>query len=297
MDTPLRSPPSAPSAIDILSPLEQTAPLVFASPHSGRDYPAEFLTEAALDPHTLRRSEDSFVDELFAAAPRWGAPLLRALFPRAYVDPNREPYELDPAMFADPLPDYVNARSPRVAAGLGTIARVVASGAEIYRRRLRFVEAEARIDALYRPYHAALERLITETQQRFGCCILIDCHSMPSVGGPMDTDNGLSRVDFVLGDCFGSACAGDVVDAVEASLRDAGYRVIRNNPYAGGFTTRHYGRPEKGIHALQIEINRRLYMNEATHTKVARFSRIAEDLEKVMATLAALPLDLLRVAR
>ncbi len=295
MDTPLRSPLAAPPAIDILSPAEQTAPLVFASPHSGRDYPAAFLAEAALDPHTLRRSEDSFVDELFSAAPRVGAPLLRALFPRAYVDPNREPYELDPAMFADPLPDYVNARSPRVAAGLGTIARVVATGAEIYRRRLRFIDVQARIETLYRPYHAALERLVAETQARFGCCVLVDCHSMPSVGGPMDTDNGLSRVDFVLGDCFGSACAGVVVDAAEACLRNAGYHVIRNNPYAGGFTTRHYGRPENGVHAVQIEINRRLYMNEATHTKGARFTRIAEDLEKLMTALATLPLDALRV--
>lgn len=278
-----------PQAIEVLVPAEQTVPLVFASPHSGRNYPAAFLAESALDAQTLRRSEDSFVDELFAAAPRLGAPLLKALFPRAYVDPNREPYELDPAMFADPLPDYVNARSPRVAAGLGTIARVVASGAEIYGRPLRFAEAESRIEQLYHPYHNALRRLIEETRAKFGCCVLVDCHSMPSVGGPMDHDNGLSRVDFVLGDCFGSSCAGVVSDTAAAVLGERGYRVVHNAPYAGGFTTRHYGRPEAGIHTLQIETNRRLYMDEASHARGPRFAAVAADLERLIAALAALP--------
>lgn len=289
MDTLPQPSPDGAQAVEVLAPAEQTVPLVLASPHSGRDYPASFLEASALDARTLRRSEDSFVDELFAAAPRLGAPLLRALFPRAYLDPNREPYELDPAMFRDALPPYVNARSPRVAAGLGTIARVVSNGADIYARRLRFSEAEARIETLYRPYHEALRRLIDATIDRFGCCILLDCHSMPSIGGPMDQDNGLSRVDFVLGDCFGSSCASLVVDTAESALRDRGYRVVRNAPYAGGFTTRHYGQPYAGVHTLQIETNRRLYMDESTHTKSDRFASIAADLGSVVAAVAALP--------
>jgi N-formylglutamate amidohydrolase len=283
-------------ALEILAPAEQTVPLVFASPHSGRDYPAAFLAQTALDPLTLRRSEDTYVDELFAAAPRLGAPLLRALFPRAFVDPNREPYELDPGMFRDPLPDYANIRSPRVAAGLGTLARVVANGAEIYDRRLPFAEAEHRIATCYRPYHSALQGLIQATVGRFGCCLLVDCHSMPSVGGPTDKDTGLSRVDFVLGDCFGSSCSPVVTATAEQVLQAKGWRVVRNAPYAGGFTTRHYGRPGTGVHALQIETNRRLYMTEATHTKSAAFDKVAADLTAMMAALAALPHDVLRTA-
>ena len=193
---------------EIIAPERQTAPLVFASPHSGSDYPAEFVAASRLDPVFLRRSEDSFVDELFGAAPKHGAPLIRALFPRAYVDPNREPFELDQSMFADRLPAYANTGSPRVAVGLGTIARVVANGAEIYAGKLKFTEARERIDRYYRPYHAALEDLIETTVGMFGHCILIDCHSMPSVGGPMENDAGRRRqVDFVLGDAHGRSCS------------------------------------------------------------------------------------------
>ncbi len=294
MQTKPQHSPDRPQAVEILAPDEQTVPLVLASPHSGSVYPPAFLEQSALDPKTLRRSEDSFVDELFGAAPSLGAPLLRALFPRAYLDPNREPYELDPAMFQERLPSFVNARSPRVAAGLGTIARVVSNGANIYSRRLSFAEAEARIESLYRPYHDALRRLIDDTVGRFGCCVLIDCHSMPSIGGPLDKDNGLSRVDFVLGDCYGSACSSLVVETADRVLRERGYRVVHNTPYAGGFTTRHYGQPEAGVHALQIETNRRLYMDESTHAKSARFGRIAADLSEVVSALAALPLTALK---
>jgi len=289
MDSSVSRNAELPQALEILAPAEQVVPLVFASPHSGRDYPSAFLSQTALDPLTLRRSEDTYVDELFAAAPELGAPLLRALFPRAFVDPNREPYELDPGMFSDPLPDYANIRSPRVAAGLGTVARVVANGAEIYNRRLPFAEAEQRIATCYRPYHTALQGLIQATVARFGCCLLIDCHSMPSVGGPTDKDNGLSRVDFVLGDCFGSSCSPLVIDTADRALRAQGWRVVRNAPYAGGFTTRHYGRPGTNVHALQIETNRRLYMNETSHTKTAAFDRVATDLTALIRALAKIP--------
>ena len=273
--------------IDILEPATQTAPVVFASPHSGKDYPAEFVQASHLDPLTLRRSEDAYVDEIFAAAPASGAPLLRALFPRAFVDPNREPFELDPAMFQGPLPDYANTSSPRVAAGLGTIARVVCSGAEIYRRKIGVADALNRIEAYYRPYHHALQRLIDRTKSRFGHTILFDCHSMPSVGGPMDKDPGLKRVDFVLGDCHGAACHRAVCDFVEDYLKRLGYVVTRNAPYAGGFTTRHYGQPEAGIHVLQIEINRALYMDEATYDRRPYFATLTQHMGELVGALTA----------
>lgn len=284
-------------AVQILAPAEQTVPLVFASPHSGSDYPADFLEASALDDHSLRRSEDSFVDELFASAPEHGAPLLRALFPRAFVDPNREPYELDPGMFAEPLPPHVNTRSPRVSAGLGTIARVVASGAEIYRRKLTFAEAEDRIARYYRPYHRALRGLVDATMERFGCCVLVDCHSMPSSGRAPGAGHRGSGMDVVLGDCFGTACAEVVVASAETALRKMGYDVVRNVPYAGGFTTRHYGRPRRGVHALQVELNRRLYMDEARHRRNDNFQRLAADLQSLVAALTALPWEELRPSR
>lgn len=293
MDTSSLQDPFGP-VLEIEAPVTQRVPVVFASPHSGSHYPEDFLDQAALDPQNLRRSEDSFVDELFGAAPAYGAPLLKALFPRAYVDANREAYELDPAMFDGPLPGFVNTASPRVSAGLGTIARVVASGADIYRRKLSFQEAEQRIERCYHPYHAALRRLIGETEVQFGCCLLIDCHSMPSIGGPNDTDAGSSRVDFVLGDCYGTSCAALITDITENTLAKFGYRVVRNTPYAGGHTTRHYGAPAEGRHTLQIEVNRRLYMNETTHTKLPGFSQLQQHLTELIATVTGLSVSDLR---
>lgn len=274
--------------VEIGRPARLTAPLVLSSPHSGNVYPATFVGASRLDPLTLRRSEDAYVDELFAAGPGLGVPLLKARFPRAFVDPNREPYELDPSMFADALPTYVNRSSPRVGAGLGTIARVVASGAEIYDGKLVFAEAEARIERLYRPYHAALAGLIDEAVAAFGCAWLIDCHSMPAIGGPNDRDPGKRRVDFVLGDAHGTSCAVWLVEWAESFLRGRGYTVTRNDPFAGGFITRHYGRPPAGRHALQIEINRRLYMDEDRIARNAGFASLAADLGEFVAAAAAL---------
>ena len=279
---------SGKAAIEIVAPVAQTVPLVFSSPHSGRDYPAEFLAQSRLDPLTLRRSEDSYVDELFAAAPEHGAPLLRALFPRVFVDPNREALELDPAMFSDPLPANANANSPRVAAGLGSIARVVASGEEIYARKLSLAEAEARLDRYWRPYHAALEELLATSRRRFGHVLLIDCHSMPSVGGPMERDAGDRRLDFVLGDCHGRSCAPALTDRVEAILQADGFRVERNAPYAGGYVTQHYGRPAEGVHTLQIEVNRALYMNEANYERRPGFAALQRAIGQLIAQLAQL---------
>ena len=254
----------ADAPFDVLAPERQTVPFVFASPHSGRIYTEAFRAASRLDPLTLRRSEDAFIDELYAAAPHFGAPLLRAHFPRAYVDPNREAFELDPAMFDGKLPSHCNTSSPRVTAGLGTVAKVVTSGEEIYRHKLNYADVHERIERLYRPYHAELAKLIADTRARFGVCVLIDCHSMPSVGGPMDQDPGARRVDVVLGDAHGTSCAPAVVDTAERLLKSLDFNVARNIPYAGGHTTRHYGKPGSGVHALQIEINRALYMDERT---------------------------------
>jgi N-formylglutamate amidohydrolase len=277
---------------EVLAPGRQTLPLVLSSPHSGDRYPSAFLAASRLDPLMLRRSEDSFVDELFAEAPRAGAPLLRALFPRAYVDANREPYELDPSMFEDQLPDYANTRSPRVAAGLGTIPRIVASGADIYRRKLAFSDALSRLQEHYWPYHETLSGLVEATRSQFGYCLLIDCHSMPSTR-KNSTRNVLPRVDIVLGDFHGSTCANVVGDTAARTLKALGYRVARNRPYAGGHVTRHYGRPTRGIHALQIEINRGLYMDEWQIRRGSSMNRVARDMLHLMTALATIDESLL----
>ncbi len=279
---------------EILWPERQTLPLVFASPHSGSDYPQTFLESSCLDPLSLRQSEDCFVNEIFSAAPEMGAPLIHALFPRAFVDPNREPYELDPAIFEDKLPAYANTRSPRVVAGLGTIARVVASGANIYRKKLSLEEGLERIRAYYWPYHEALRSLVEQTKARFGYCILIDCHSMPSISRPGQGRNAANRVGFVLGDCHGTSCAAAVIDSVERALAGKNYRVVRNSPYAGGFVTRHYGKPEANVHCLQIEINRQLYMDEARMQRRPALKALTRDMRDVVAALGALDPDRLR---
>lgn len=281
-------------ALEILVPDRQRLPLVLASPHSGRHYPSDFLASSRLDALTLRKSEDGYVDEIFATGARRGAPLLKALFPRAFLDTNREAFELDPAMFADALPPYVNTRSPRVAAGLGTIAKVVAHGHEIYQRKLRFAEALARVNRFYHPYHAALRQLIDGTRRRFGYCLLVDCHSMPSAGGPGDCSGHGGQVDFVLGDCHGCACAPVVTDTAEAWLRARRYTIARNAPYAGGYTTRHYGRPRNGIHALQIEINRSLYMNEAEMTRKPYLTTLSDQMAGLVDALGRIDLAELR---
>jgi N-formylglutamate amidohydrolase len=266
----------------------QAVPLVLASPHSGADYPSEFLASSRLDPLTLRRSEDSFVDEIFDPGDAVAAPLLKARFPRAYLDPNREPFELDPAMFEDALPSYVNSRSPRVRVGLGTIARVVATGEEIYARKLRFAEAAERVERLYRPYHRALKQLVAATRETFGCYLLLDCHSMPSSIAPAERNGLRSRADIVLGDCHGTACHPMVIETAHHVLRAKGYTVARNAPYAGGFTTSHYGRPHAGGHGLQIELCRSLYMDERTFDRKPSLARLAADMRDLVATLAAI---------
>jgi N-formylglutamate amidohydrolase len=274
------SPRTAAGVLDVHEPAARRLPLVLASPHSGSEYPADFVAASRLDPLALRQSEDSFVDELFAAAPQLGAPLLSARFPRAYLDVNREAYELDPAMFSDALPSYVNAGSPRVRIGLGTIARIVANGENIYAGKLRFADAERRIECLYHPYHQVLHRLVQETAAMFGGCLLVDCHSMPSGSGC-----GQGGADIVLGDCYGAACAPCIIEAARLLLADRGFRVAINAPYAGGFTTGFYGRPSAHRHALQIEINRALYMDERSYCRKPNFAQLVEDLAHLIERL------------
>jgi N-formylglutamate amidohydrolase len=267
-------------AFTIIAPRVQTTPFVFCSPHSGRIYPKAFLDASRLDAHTLRKSEDCFVDELFSSVAALGAPLIAARFPRAYLDVNREPYELDPELFDEPLPPFANSQSVRVVGGLGTIARIVADCEEIYRERMPVARALERIDRLYKPYHGALARLVEETRRRFGIAVLIDCHSMPSasIGQPSS-----SRPDIVLGDRYGASCDVKVTRGLRAIFAEASYEVHLNRPYAGGFITEHYGRPHRGVHALQIEVNRALYLDEATFERSERFQALRADLARMMA--------------
>ena len=281
-------PRTAAGVLDVYEPAARRLPLVLASPHSGSEYPAEFVAASRLDPLALRQSEDSFVDELFAAAPQLGAPLLSARFPRAYLDVNREAYELDPTMFSDVLPSYVNAGSPRVRIGLGTIARIVATGENIYAGKLRFADAERRIECLYQPYHQMLRRLVQETAGVFGGYLLVDCHSMPS-----SSSCGQSGADIVLGDCYGAACAPSILEAARRFLADRGFRVAINAPYAGGFTTGFYGRPSAHRHALQIEINRALYMDERSYCRKPSFARLIKDLADLIERLGKAARDCL----
>jgi N-formylglutamate amidohydrolase len=288
MDDPVWRRQADDGVLDLQQPPQRALPLVVASPHSGAEYPDDFLAAARLDPLTLRRSEDSFVDEIFAAAPELGAPLIAARFPRAYLDANREAWELDPTMFADLLPSFVNVRSPRVRMGLGTIARVVASGEEIYARKLRFAEARSRVEALYYPYHHALRQLADETVALFGGYLLIDCHSMPSAASALSGQGG---ADIVLGDCHGASCAPHLVEAARALLTQRDFTVALNAPYAGGFTTSHYGNPRRGRHALQIEINRALYMDERSYQRKPGFDRLASEMTALVACLGEAMLE------
>lgn len=279
---------------EILEPAQCRGPALFNSPHSGSVYPRTFLTTSRLDVATLRRSEDSFVDELIGGVVARGDPLMRAHFPRCFVDVNREPYELDPRMFEGRLPSFANTRSMRVAGGLGTVARVVGDAQEIYAQRIPVDDAIRRIEGLYKPYHRALRRLFTRIHRDFGAAVLIDCHSMPSNAAAKDER---PRADIVLGDRYGTSCVAVLVETVETVLRGRGYVVSRNKPYAGGFITEHYGNPAVGLHAIQLEINRALYMDERRYERSASFAAVAADLELMADRLAELPLQELRPYR
>ncbi len=278
---------------EVTHPPVQSIPFIYNSPHSGAHYSEVFLASSNLGLDTLRHSEDAFVDEIFAAAPGLGAPLMAAHFPRAYLDVNREPYELDPEMFEDALPPHANTGSRRVAGGLGTIARLVADGKEIYRNKLSLAEVEHRIQSLHVPYHQRLSDLMDETTNRFGYAVLVDCHSMP---GPGRSEPPLP--DVILGDRYGASCAPLVTATARRLLESMGYTVGRNTPYAGGYSTRLYGRPGQGMHAIQVELSRTLYLNLGTPGAMERtrgFDKLAVDMTNFMEGMAAIEPGLLRV--
>ena len=287
--------PSPPAELDpsheVIWPARWSAPLVISSPHSGSIYPEQFLRMTRLEPLALRRSEDAYMDALLLPTLNdLGAPMLRALFPRAYLDVNREPYELDPRMFDSALPSHVNTRSIRVAGGLGTIARVVADGQDIYHSRLPVGEAMMRIDTFYRPYHASLRGLLEQTLETYGQAFLLDCHSMPSSAIPVETNpRGVKRnVDIVLGDRYGTSASAMFIDLLQKRLSELGYLVRRNKPYAGGFITEYYGNPSLNCHAVQIEVNRALYMDERSLIPHEGFDRLKTDMALVIADLIQL---------
>ncbi|KAA9006060.1 N-formylglutamate amidohydrolase [Histidinibacterium aquaticum] len=267
------------------SPASRTTAAVFASPHSGRDYSAAFLARAMLNEREIRSSEDAYIDRLFDSAPDHGAPLLVAGAPRAYVDLNRAAEELDPALIEGVRRA---AHNPRIASGLGVIPRVVANGRAIYSGKLPLEEARRRISDYWRPYHAALRELLDESHRLFGRAILVDCHSMPHEAlenvGPA---NG-PRPDVVLGDRFGAAASAGVIERIEAAFSGAGFRVARNMPFAGAYITQAYGRPSRRQHAVQVEIDRSIYMDEATIEPKAEFEDVRAALGSVVAEIAAI---------
>lgn len=268
---------------EILEPVSQSIPFVYSSPHSGRIYPPDFIAQSRLRGAAIRRSEDHYVDELFSAACDLGAPLLLANFPRAYIDVNREPYELDPRMFDGALLAYANINSLRVAGGLGTIPRIVAENMEIYAKRVPVEDALERIETIYKPYHAALRRLMARTHVQFGFGVLVDCHSMP---GNIRIAGSHVRPDFIIGDRYGTSASADLSHAAMDILEGLGFNAVRNKPYAGGFITEHYGRPSRGLHALQVEVNRSLYIDEVTLEKRADFGLMTGAITAFMRQMA-----------
>lgn len=267
-------------------PKRRSGPTIFASPHSGRDYTPAFLAQAVLDPRAVRSSEDAFVDELFGMAPDLGAPLLAARVPRAYIDLNRAADELDPGV----IEGLVRApHNPRISSGLGVIPRVVAGGRAIYRGKLPMSEAEARLKRFWHPYHQALAGLIEEVRAEFGQAVLIDCHSMPHEAIEAHTRPGQPRPEVVLGDRYGATAGREVMDRVEAAFAAAGLRVGRNAPFAGAYVAQAYGRPSRGVHVVQVEIDRALYMDEVRVEPLAGFEAFRELISGVVAELVQPP--------
>lgn len=264
---------------EVHEPDVHSIPFVYNSPHSGRCYPVSFLESSRLNAYEIRRSEDHYVDELFAGATDIGAPMLKANFPRAYLDVNREPYELDPRMFEGTLPSYANIGSMRVAGGLGTVPRIVAENMDIYAHRLPVEEALNRIEGIYKPYHACLRKLISRTHANFGMAVLVDCHSMP---GNIRLAGSNIRPDIIIGDRYGTSASAEISHAALHFLEELGFSAVCNKPYAGGFITEHYGRPIRSLHALQIEISRALYVDEKTLLKTPDFFAVQSALDTFM---------------
>lgn len=260
---------------------EPVAPIVLASPHSGREYPEAFLRLSRLDLLSLRRSEDAYVDQLFEAAPDSGLPLLSAQFPRSYCDVNRYVWELDPGMFRESLPQGSLIKTEKVRNGLGMMARIAGAGKGIYRHQLPVSEAYERIETCWLPYHEALEALIGRCLARFGMCLLIDLHSMPSLPH-------LRLPQIVLGDLHGKSCAPELIEGVAASLTSLGFSVGRNRPYAGGYITAHHGAPAQNVHVIQMEIARGLYLDEQAVEPSSGFAELKAKLDAFLLQVSAL---------
>lgn len=271
----------------------QTTSVVFASPHSGRHYPWSFMRKTVLDELAIRSSEDAFMDLLVSSATDVGAPLICATMPRAFLDLNRAADELDPAV----IDGVRNAsHNPRIASGLGVIPRVVSNGRSIYRGKLKVAEAHERISGYWRPYHDRLASIVGSTRRDFGEAILVDCHSMPHEAVDAVTQNGMPRPEVVLGDRFGASADGAIVDRIETVFLEAGLRVSRNAPFAGAFTTQHYGSPSRRQHAVQIEIDRSLYMNELRVRPNSNFDNFRALMTRIIAEIAEIGRKDLRVA-
>ncbi|WP_170387492.1 N-formylglutamate amidohydrolase [Ruegeria atlantica] len=274
-------------------PASRTSCVVFSSPHSGRKYPESLLSRTVLSENVIRSSEDAFVDQLFASAVEFGAPVISAVMPRAYLDLNRSAEELDPALIQGARRSGHN---PRVASGLGVIPRVVANGRAIYRGKLTMDEARLRIDTCWRPYHARIKSLLKESHETFGQAILIDCHSMPHEAVAMASNSKSRRPDVVLGDRFGASASVEVVDQIEAAFVAAGLNVARNAPFAGAYVTQTYGRPARQQHAVQIEVDRALYMDEAKIEPNENFAAFQEILRDVIQDIVRIEDEPLRLA-
>ena len=276
------------SPFEIMSPETQKIPFVYSSPHSGKLYPPEFIKTSRLELKSLRGSEDCYVDELFSAAPNVGAPLIKAIFPRVFIDANREPYEFDPSMFLEPLPDFATTSSTKISAGLGTIAKVVSHGERIYSEKLHLSDALNRVNNYYLPYHNSLEKLINITKENFGCCTLIDCHSMPSNKIGNGGRNNKSPADIVLGDNHGRSANKVLVNEIMDFFVSQGLSVKINDPYPGGYTTSNYGKPQTGVQAIQIEINRALYMDEKSLKRNEGFLETKNIMDRLVSHLSKL---------
>lgn len=272
-------------AYDLIHPNKRMSSVVFASPHSGRDYPSSFVRATQLDKLSIRSSEDAFVDQLFDCATQFGSPFLKAGAPRAFVDLNRSAEELDPALIEGVSKQGHN---PRIASGLGVVPRVVSGGREIYRGKIPMAEAQRRIELYWKPYHEMLRKQLNEAHARFGEAILVDCHSMPHEAMDVVARGVVKRPEVVIGDRFGASASGEIVDRIEAAFAAEGLSVVRNAPFAGAYVVQNYGRPARGQHAVQIEIDRALYVNEALVQPNGNFNNFRRLMRRVTKEIAAI---------
>ena len=272
------------NSFEIIVPEKVTSPLVISSPHSGNYYPPYFFKMTNLSINELRSSEDCYIDEIFSTSSKIGAPLIKAIYSRTYIDLNREPYELDPTMFEKTLPSYINDTSNRVLSGIGTIAKYSGNQKKIYKNKLDFNEIKNRINMVYYPYHQNLKKLINNAIDKFGFCLLLDCHSMPSVGLPLNYQQ--KKIDITLGDLNGASCSEIIIKNINYDFKSIGLNTTFNNPYAGGFITKNYGKPLDGVHVVQIEVNREIYVDELSFEKKPSFSNVKKMMNIMLENLS-----------